>query len=59
MPFRGNTYSSLDHLWHGDFGVVLKGVHHEAVTADVVYALQDAGGKINEKMEETLASSVT
>lgn len=49
---------SLDHLWHGDLGVVLKGIHHEAVAADVVYALQDTGGEETDKMEEMLVSSV-
>lgn len=31
---------SLDHLGHGDLGVLLKGVHHQAVAADVVHALE-------------------
>lgn len=32
---------SLDHLWNCDFGVLLEGVHHQAVAPDVVNALED------------------
>lgn len=30
----------LDHLWHCDLGVLLKGIHHEPVAPDVVHALR-------------------
>lgn len=46
MPISAFAYiikrtgsDSLYHLWHGDFTVLLKGVHHQAVAADVVDAL--------------------
>lgn len=32
---------SLDHLGNGDLGVLLEGIHHEAVAADVVHALEE------------------
>lgn len=30
---------SLNHLWNGDFTVLLEGVHHQTIAADVVNAL--------------------
>ena len=35
----GARRHSLNHLRHGDFTVLLEGVHHQAVAADVVDAL--------------------
>lgn len=34
-----HEWGSLDHLWHGDFRVLLKCIHHKPIAADVVYAL--------------------
>lgn len=40
-PGRARLWQhSLDHLGNGDLGVLLEGVHHQAVAADVVHALQ-------------------
>lgn len=39
---------SLDHLGHGDLGVLLEGVHHQPVAADVVHALQRHGRQVEE-----------
>lgn len=33
--------SLLDHLGDGDLGVLLEGVHHEAVAPDVIHALEN------------------
>lgn len=33
----------LDHLWHGDLGVLLERVHHQPVAPDVIHTLE-AGG---------------
>lgn len=30
----------LNHLWHSNFTVFLKGVHHQTIAADVVNALK-------------------
>ena len=38
---------SLNHLWHSDFTVLLEGVHHQAVAADVVDALLSRWGNAN------------
>lgn len=42
-------HNSLDHLRHSDFAVFLKGVHHQAVAADVVNALWGGGGGVRKR----------
>ena len=34
----------LDHLWHRDLGVLLKGVHHQPVAPDVIHTLESERG---------------
>lgn len=30
----------LDHLWHGDFGIFFKGIHHEPIATDIIHTLE-------------------
>lgn len=50
---RRHERGSLDHLRDGDFGVVLEGVHHQPIAADVVDALWDgvSRGGVSELLE--------
>lgn len=45
---------SLDHLWNCDFGVLLEGVHHQAVAPDVVNALEDRQSQRNDGKHQHL-----